>query len=440
MKDTIIPAGQRPGIQIIPGGMSGALANIARNALFSRLQKLVKGQLVLNEGQSQTVFGNGDDSDAPRATLSVHDHRFYTDMAFGGSIGAAEAYMAGFWSTDDLTQLISIIIRNRHILTKLDGGAARLSGPLNRMLHFLRKNTKEGSRKNIEAHYDLGNDFYSLFLDDTMTYSCGIFTSAASSLRDASIEKYDRICRKMLLGHDDHVLEIGTGWGGFALYAAKNYGCRVTTTTISREQYEFAQHLFNEEGMEDRIQILQKDYRDLQGTYDKLVSIEMIEAVGHQYLEIFFTCCSNRLKEDGMMMLQAITIADQEYDHHTHSVDFIKRYIFPGSCIPSVTAISNTVTNGTDMRLFHLEDITPHYVLTLREWRERFFARIDDVRKQGYSDEFIKMWEYYLCYCEAGFAERYIGDVQMLFTKPLSRRASLLPALEGGDQNCSGLS
>ncbi len=432
MKETIIPAGRRPGIQIIPGGMSGALANIARNAIFSRLQKLVKGRLVLNEGQCQTVFENGDDSDEPRATLSVHDHRFYTDMAFGGSIGAAEAYMAGLWTADDLTKLIRIIILNRHVLSGLEGGAARLSGPIQRMLHFLRKNTKQGSRKNIEAHYDLGNDFYSLFLDDTMTYSCGIFTSAASSLRDASIGKYDRICRKLLLGPDDHLLEIGTGWGGFALHAAKHYGCRVTTTTISNEQYEYAQRLIQKEGMDDRIQILRKDYRDLQGTYDKLVSIEMIEAVGHHYLETFFRCCSDRLKEDGMMMLQAITIADREYDSHTRSVDFIKRYIFPGSCIPSVTAISQAVSKGTDMRIFHLEDITPHYVQTLRKWREGFFAHISDVRQQGYSEEFLRMWEYYLCYCEAGFRERYIGDVQILFTKPLSRRESILPPLEGG--------
>jgi cyclopropane-fatty-acyl-phospholipid synthase len=432
MKETIIPAGPRPGIQIIPGGMSGTLANIARNALFSRLQKLVEGQLVLIDGQNRTVFGNGDDSDELIATLSVHDHRFYTDMAFGGSIGAAEAYMAGFWTTDDLTRLIRIIILNRHVLSGLEGGAARLSGSIQRMLHFLRKNTKHGSRKNIEAHYDLGNHFYKLFLDDTMTYSCGIFTSNESSLREASIEKYDRICRKLLLAPDDHVLEIGTGWGGFALHAAKNYGCHVTTTTISNDQYEYAQRLIQKEGMDDRIEILLKDYRDLQGTYDKLVSIEMIEAVGHHYLETFFRCCCNRLKQDGMMMLQAITIADREYDRHKHEVDFIKRYIFPGSCIPSVTAISQAVAKGTDMRIFHLEDITPHYVQTLRKWREGFFGHISDVRLQGYSVEFIRMWEYYLSYCEAGFRERYIGDVQILFTKPLSRRDSLLPPLEGG--------
>ncbi len=440
MRDTIIPSGPRPGIQLIPNSISGMLAGIARKALFSRLRKLDKGQLVLNEGQTSIVFGEQGGHVTLRAALYVHDHRFYTDTVFGGSIGAGEAYVAGFWSTDDLTRLIRIIILNRHLLTGLERGTARLSGPVHRMLHALRKNTKEGSRKNIEAHYDLGNDFYSLFLDETMTYSCGIFTSSTSSLQEASLEKYDRICRKLLLCPGDHVLEIGAGWGGFALHAAKNYGCRVTTTTISNEQYGFARQRIRQEGMGDRIDILLKDYRDLEGSYDKLVSIEMIEAVGHHYLETFFRCCSRRLKQDGMMLLQAITMTDQEYDSHKYTADFIKRYIFPGSCIPSITAISQAVASGTDMRLFHLEEITPHYARTLREWRERFFAHISEVRRLGYSEEFIKMWEYYLCYCEAGFSERYIGDVQMLFTKPLSRRPPLLPQLEGGDQTCSAIS
>jgi cyclopropane-fatty-acyl-phospholipid synthase len=433
MRETIIPSGPRPGVQFVPNSISGILSSMARKTLFSRLQKIATGELILNEGQTSVVFGEGGDNVKLRASLNVHDHRFYTDIFFGGSVGAGEAYMAGLWSTDDLTQLIRIIILNRHVLTGLEGGTARLSGPVQRLLHSLRKNTKEKSRKNIEAHYDLGNDFYSLFLDDTMTYSCGIFVSPSSSLHEASIEKYDRICRKLLLCPGDHVLEIGTGWGGFALHAAKNYGCRITTTTISREQYEFARRRTHQEGMDDRIEILLKDYRDLQGTYDKLVSIEMIEAVGHHYLETFFRCCSSRLKEDGMMLLQAITITDQEYDAHKCSVDFIKRYIFPGSCIPSLTAIAQAVTSGTDMRLFHLEDITPHYARTLMEWRARFFSHISEVRRLGYSEEFIKMWEYYLCYCEAGFMERYIGDVQMLFTKPLSRRPPFLPPLKGDD-------
>lgn len=440
MRERIIPSGTRTNIRLIPDVLTGMLANLARKALFSRLQKISFGQLVVTEGQWSAVFGEKGDNAELRATLIVRDRRFYADTVFGGSIGAAEAYMAGFWTTDDLTKLIRIIILNRHVLTGLEGGTARMSAPVHRMLHFLRKNTREGSRKNIAAHYDLGNDFYSLFLDETMTYSCGIFSSSRSSLFEASLEKYDRICRKLLISSGDHLLEVGGGWGGFALHAAKNYGCRITTTTISREQYEFTRKKIFQEGLGNRIEVLRKDYRDLQGTYDKLVSIEMIEAVGHHYLETFFRSCSRRLKKDGMMLLQAITISDREFDRHKHSVDFIKRYIFPGSCIPSVNAISNAVTAATDLRLFHLEDITPHYARTLREWRKRFFKRISAVRKMGYPEEFIKMWDYYFCYCEAGFAERYIGDVQMLFVKPFSRRPSIFPLMDGGDETCSAIS
>ncbi len=440
MRESIVPSDRRPGIQFLPGGMSGVLVSTARKGLLSRLENIVTGQLTVIEGKMSTVFGERGDEVQLKATLFVNDHRFYTDTAFGGTIGAAEAYMAGFWTTDDLTDLTRIMILNRHVMTGLEGGLARLSEPFHRMLHFLRKNSKKGSRKNIAAHYDLGNDFYSLFLDESMTYSCGIFASRESSLFEASIEKYDRICRKLLLCPEDHLLEIGSGWGGFALHAAKHYGCHVTTITISEGQYEFAHKLIQKEGMGNQIEILMKDYRDLQGTYDKIVSIEMIEAVGHHYLETFFRCCSRRLKDNGIMLLQAITITDQEYERYKHSVDFIKRYIFPGSCLPSLTAITHAVTEGTDMRLFHHEDITPHYARTLREWRERFISHISEVRSLGYSEEFIRMWEYYLCYCEAGFKERYISDVQMLFTKPLSRRLPMLPALEGEIDLCSAAS
>ncbi|UCD78857.1 MAG: class I SAM-dependent methyltransferase, partial [Desulfobacterales bacterium] len=293
-----------------------------------------------------------------------------------------------------------------------------------KLYHYVRKNTKAGSRKNIMAHYDLGNDFYALFLDETMTYSCGIFANESSTLREASAAKYDRICRKLQLAAGDRVLEIGTGWGGFALHAARNYGVQVTTTTISEEQHRFGQNRIKDAGLEERVTILKKDYRDLGGTFDKLVSIEMIEAVGHQYLTAFFRTCSRLLKDDGMMALQAITIGDQIFNRHKRSVDFIKRYIFPGSCIPSIAAIGSAVARATDLRLVHLEDITPHYARTLREWRRRFFANIDKVRALGFSDTFIRMWEYYLCYCEGGFSERYIGDVQMIFVKPLCRSDS----------------
>ncbi|MGD8724104.1 MAG: cyclopropane-fatty-acyl-phospholipid synthase family protein, partial [Desulfobacterales bacterium] len=304
-----------------------------------------------------------------------------------------------------------------------------VSAPFHKTWHFLRKNTRSGSRKNIVAHYDLGNDFYRLFLDETLTYSCGIFENKDYGMRDASLAKYDRICRKLELGPRDDVIEIGSGWGGFAIFAAQNFGCRVTTTTISDQQFELAQRRIADSGAAERIDLVKKDYRDLKGKYSKLVSIEMIEAVGHQYLDAFFKSCSQLLKPDGMMLLQAITISDQVYERHKHSVDFIKRYIFPGSCIPSIAAIAASTTRATDLRLFHLEDITPHYAKTLSCWREQFFSNIDDVRGLGYSEAFIRMWNFYLSYCEAGFKERYIGDVQMLFTKPMCRRESLVPNL-----------
>jgi cyclopropane-fatty-acyl-phospholipid synthase len=311
----------------------------------------------------------------------------------------------------------------------MESGWAGFAGSVYRLAHFLRRNTRTGGRKNIAAHYDLGDDFFSLFLDETMTYSCGIFEHAGSTLKEASVGKYDRICRKLALRPDDHVLEIGTGWGGFAVHAAAGYGCRVTTTTISRRQYEYAANRIREEGLEDRVEPLLSDYRDLSGSFDKLVSIEMIEAVGHQYLETFFRHCSERLTSDGMMLLQAITIPDDRYDLHTRSVDFIKRYIFPGSSIPSVSAISRATESATDMRMLHLEDITPHYARTLQEWRARFLARRDEVRALGYPESFLRMWEYYLCYCEGSFEERYNGDVQIVFTKPRCRREPILPEL-----------
>jgi cyclopropane-fatty-acyl-phospholipid synthase len=334
--------------------------------------------------------------------------------------------MLNYWTVDDLTALVRIVIRNQALFQAMDTGPARLLTPLYNFYHHLRRNTVTGSRKNIVAHYDLGNDFYRLFLDKTMTYSCGIFERPDATLEEAAIAKYDRICRKLQLSEKDHVLEIGTGWGGFALHAARNYGCRVTTATISDEQYQSAGQRLARAGLDNRVALLKKDYRHLDGQYDKLVSIEMIEAVGHQFYAVFFQNCSRLLKDDGLMVLQAITIGDQIFDQHKRSVDFIKRYIFPGSCIPSITAISNAIAGKTDLRLIHLDDITPHYARTLREWRRRFFTNLDKVREMGYSETFIRMWEFYLCYCEGGFAERYIGDVQMLFAKPLYRQTTSL--------------
>jgi cyclopropane-fatty-acyl-phospholipid synthase len=343
-------------------------------------------------------------------------------VAFGGSSGSGEAYIKGSWSCNNLLGLVRIFLRNRHVLQQMDKRMTRLKAPLHKSLHWLSRNTRKGSRRNIGAHYDLGNDLFELFLDPTMMYSCAYYPSQETSLNEAAVAKLDRICQKLELKPEDHLLEIGTGWGGFAMHAAKYYGCRVTTTTISRQQYELAQQRVQDAGLEDRITLLFEDYRDLSGQYDKLVSIEMIEAIGHQYLDTYFDKCSSLLKPNGMMLLQAITIADQRYEEALREVDYIKKFIFPGGFLPSIAAMSKSVARVTDMKLFHMDDIGPHYARTLADWRERFFDRIDEVRESGYSDAFIRMWEYYLCYCEGGFEERDIGTVQMLLTKPEARR------------------
>ncbi|MEO8003518.1 MAG: cyclopropane-fatty-acyl-phospholipid synthase family protein [Betaproteobacteria bacterium] len=399
------------------------LDRIAARAVHSKLAGLQHGAITLEDEESRRNYGQQTSRCALSATIGVHDPRFYSEIAFGGSIGAGEAYMQGFWSADDLTATMRILLQNRDVLDGMEAGLASLLAPLQRALHWASRNSRKGSRRNIAAHYDLGNDFFALFLDPTMMYSSAIFERPGMTLEEASVAKLDRICRKLSLGPDDHVLEIGTGWGGFAMHAARNYGCRVTTTTISREQHDLARMRIDEAGLGGRITLLADDYRDLTGTFDKLVSIEMIEAVGHRYYETYFRKCSDLLRPEGMMLLQAITIADQRYESARDSVDFIQRHIFPGSCIPSVTVMSSILARSTDMRIFDLEDIGPHYATTLRHWRDNLFAAREEVKAHGYPDEFIRMWEYYLCYCEAGFDERVIGDVQMLLVKPEARPA-----------------
>ena len=419
-------------IQELPSVWSmkkGLADRLARWLLLKRLACLETGCLILREGETRLTFGDPAGAKDLCATIKVLDQGFYRSTVFGGSVGASEAYIAGDWDCDDLTALTRIVTLNEHLLLEIEGGLALLAAPLRRMYHYRNKNTIEGSRSNIEAHYDLGNDFYSLFLDETMTYSCAYFEQPETTLAEASIAKHDRICRKLDLRETDHVLELGMGWGGFAVHAASRYGCRVTTTTISPAQYDWANERIRQQGLENRISLLLEDYRDLSGTFDKLVSIEMIEAVGHHYLDAFFRQCARLLRPDGMMALQAITITDQKYEAHKRDVDFIKRYIFPGSTLTSVTALCLSATRATDLKLFHLEDITAHYARTLRGWRERFFKNIDRVRALGYSERFIRKWNYYLSYCEGAFAERYIGDVQALFVKPGCRPSRVFPPL-----------
>jgi cyclopropane-fatty-acyl-phospholipid synthase len=390
---------------------------LARRAVLGRLQKLTAGRLLLRDGE-EAVFGRGE----PLADVEIRDPRAYSSLAFGGTIGAAEAYALGYWESADLTRLIRLLLRNRAVLDELETGTARLKAPIQRLLHSINRNTRNGSRRNIAAHYDLGNDFFALWLDASMMYSAAVFPSADATLEEASAAKNELICRKLALGSSDRLLEIGTGWGGFALHAARHHGCRITTVTISREQCELARRRIEAAGLTDRVEVLLADYRDLDasvhGRFDKLVSIEMIEAVGHEYQPELFAKCSEMLEPHGAMLLQAITIADQQYERARRSVDFIQRYIFPGSCLTSIANMSRLVAARTDFNIAHLEDIGFHYALTLAEWRARFERRLDDIRALGYSEPFLRMWRYYFCYCEAGFLERAIGDVQLLLLKP----------------------
>jgi cyclopropane-fatty-acyl-phospholipid synthase len=389
--------------------------SLARRLVLKRLERIARGRLSLREDGDVLEFGDG--SPTPSATVTVHDPAFYAELAFGGSVGAAESFMLGHWSVDDLTALATVMLRNRATLDAMEGGLARVSDPLRRAAHWLHRNTRAGSRRNISAHYDLGNDFFELFLDETMMYSCALFERPEMTLAEASVAKLEAICRKLDLHRGDRVLEIGAGWGGFAIHAARTRGCHVTTTTISPSQHALAVERVRAAGLEDRITVLLEDYRDLRGTYDKLVSIEMIEAIGHQYFGEFFARASERLARDGRMLLQSITIADRHYARARDEVDFIKRYIFPGCCIPSVSALAGAMAAASDLRIEHLEDIGPHYATTLARWRDNFLANRERVRALGYPESFCRMWEFYLAYCEAGFAERALGDVQMVLTR-----------------------
>lgn len=400
------------------------LARLGRKLILARMREFTRGQIRLVEPDgSEHLFGQKQPEFDIACTLTMNHAQVYADVAFGGTVGAGEAYIRGLWHCDDLTALVRIFVANREAMNRLDGGwAAAINRPLRKLFHWANRNSRSGSARNIAAHYDLGNELYQLMLDDTMAYSCGIFPHAGATLAEASAEKFDAACRKLDLQPHDHVLEIGTGWGGFAIHAAQRYGCRVTTATLSRQQHDFARRKIAELGLSGRVTVLLNDYRELRGRYDKLVSIEMVEAVGANYLDGYFEHCSRLLKPDGAMLLQAITLQDQHYRQALKSVDFIQRYVFPGSFIPSIEALSTSMTRASDFKIFHLEDIGPHYARTLRHWRERFFRNLGRVRELGYGDAFIRLWEYYLCYCEGGFLERQLGTVQMLLTRPGCRR------------------
>ena len=409
----------------------GRSHRLLRRALVRQLQRIEHGALTLQdplfEGGAAIRFG--DPSAREEARIFVRSPRFYWALAARGAVGGAESYIDGEWATDDLAAVIRVLARNAAIVESFNGGLARVARSGLQLFHRFNRNTRSGSRRNIAAHYDLGDDFYSLFLDPTLTYSSGIFERPDATMEEASIAKYDRLCRKLDLSASDHVLEIGTGWGGFAIHAARTTGCRVTTTTISENQFAVASRRVADAGLTDRIEVCLRDYRDLTGTYDKLVSIEMIEAVGADYLEEFFGVCDERLSDDGVMALQAITIPDRHFDAHCKTVDFIKRYIFPGGNLVSTGAIGHAAAESGELRVTHLEDLGPHYAETLRRWREDFTQNLSQIAALGFDTRFQRMWEFYLCYCEGGFDERQIGLAQVVLEKSATRRPSLLGAL-----------
>lgn len=401
-----------------------------RAQLLKQLGQLRECEVILEDAEGSVRLGTAvEGRETLRCRMRVSDPAFYRMAAAQGSVGAGESYMDGHWSCDDLVALIRILVINRDLLDAMEGGLARFGGWVLRAWHALQRNTRSGSRRNIAAHYDLGNDLFKLFLCENMMYSSALFADPSETLELASTRKLDRICRKLDLQPGEHVIEIGTGWGGFAIHAARHYGVRVTTTTLSKEQRELALSRIEQAGLSGQIEVLLSDYRDLQGRYDKLVSIEMIEAIGHQYLDTYFAKVRSLLKDDGMALIQAITIEDHRYAQALRAVDFIKRFIFPGSFIPSIHAMQSAIARSSDLKLYNLEDIGPSYALTLRHWRQRFMDKLPDVRALGYPERFIRMWEFYLCYCEGGFIERSIGDVQLLLTAPRCRRAEFLPDL-----------
>jgi len=396
-----------------------------RRQILKRFSGLTGGNVSVTEGQSKLEMGESTESDLC-ASVSVHHDDFYKRIFWGGTIGSAEAYMDGQWSTNDLTSLIRIMIRNLGRFSKLEKGFAWLKNRFYFLQHIFNRNSIEGSRRNIHDHYDLGNDFYQLFLDPSMNYSSGVFASPiqeaedADLMHEASLRKMDMICQSLDLQQGDEVLEIGTGWGGLAMHMAKNYGCQVTTTTISKEQHALATERIQEAGLSNRITVLLKDYRELTGEFDKIVSIEMIEAVGHQYYDEYFKTCNELLKSNGRLFLQAITMSEQYFADHVRKVDFIRRYVFPGGCLPSITALASSVARTSDMRMTHQLDITPHYVKTLAYWNRQFSSKLEQVRELGFDEKFIRLWHFYLCYCEAAFAERRVHCVHLMFGKPQS--------------------
>ncbi len=396
-----------------------------RQLILHRLGALRSGRLVIRDALGEIELGSGDET----LRIEVTRTRFYRRLALGGSLAAGAAYIDGDWDCDDLSGLFRLFLRGMPSGYELERGPVRVALALLRAGQRLRPNSLRGSRRNVREHYDLGNAFFRSFLDHSLTYSAAVFDPPAATLEQAQTAKLDRICRKLALGPDHHVLEIGCGWGSFALHAARHYGCRVTATTISAEQCALARRRVADAGLSDRIEIQQRDYRELSGRYDRIVSIEMIEAVGHEHLGTFFRTCGDRLVHDGRMLLQVITTSDTYYETYRRSVDFIQRYVFPGGLCPAPMALARAVGRNSDLRVTHLEDLTGDYAQTLRHWRARFAQRTGDILALGYPERFLRLWDFYLQYCEAGFAERHIGTVQMVLARPGDRSPPVRPEL-----------
>lgn len=392
--------------------------NLIKTRLQKKLAGLPSGVLLIEDSGTTKKFGQIVGFDDITGEIIIHDKTAYADIAFGGSVGAAEAYMQGKWSSPNLVNLVRLMALNIDFLNGIDDGNFIVKRLADKAYHWLNRNSEKQAKRNIAAHYDLSNDFFSLFLDPTMMYSAAVFADAETELDAAAVYKLNLVCEKLELKPQDHLLEIGTGWGGLAIHAAKHFGCRVTTTTISKEQYQLACKKVADAGLDKQITVMFEDYRKLQGSFDKLVSIEMIEAVGQENYRDYFAGCSSLLKPDGLMLLQAITIPAQRYQYALNSVDFIQRYIFPGGSLPSHEIIMSSLRKHTDMQMVAMLEIGEDYAKTLRIWQQRFVAQLDQVRKLGFDEYFIRMWNYYLCYCQGAFEERVIGTTQMLFAKP----------------------
>ena len=395
---------------------AGALDAFLRRRLLAQLAPMHDGQLRVRDAFGEVLLGDG--QGPLQATVTIDDPAFYRKVAAQGSVGAGESYIHGDWRCDDLVALVRLLVRNRDLLDGMERGPARAAGWLLRGWNRLRRNSREGSRRNIAAHYDLGNDFFALFLSPDLMYSSALYAQADEPLEVASTRKLDRICHQLQLQPGDRVVEIGTGWGGFAVHAARHYGCHVTTTTISTEQHALAVQRVQDAGLQERVTVLMQDYRDLQGQFDKLVSIEMIEAIGAEFLDTYMGTLQRLLKPDGVALLQAITIEDHRYEQARRSVDYIKRFVFPGSFIPSINAIMAAKTRASDLQLIAQQDFGHSYALTLRAWRQRFLAQRATVQAQGFDERFCRLWEFYLAYCEGGFLERSIGVSHLLLARP----------------------